>query len=79
MLIFLCVGMSVFGAFLPLFSARETTFSNPDNFPNEADYALHMRGGTSQEDSYYIQFPIGAGVKRNEIDKITQSDSIEVI
>ena len=79
MLIFLCVGMSVFGAFLPLFSARETTFSNPDNFPNEADYALHMRGGTSQEDSYYIQFPIGAGVKRNEIDKITQSDSIEVL
>ena len=79
MLIFLCVGMSIFGSFLPLFSARETTFSNPDNFPNEADYALHMLGGTSQEDSYYIQFPIGSGVKRNQIEKIIHDNKMEVL
>ncbi len=78
-LIFLCVVMSIFGSFHPLFMARTTTFDNPDNFPNNSDYCLHMYGGSSNVKSYYINFPIGEGVSRKLADKIASDDRVRVL
>ncbi len=77
-MIFLCVGMSVFGSFLPLFNARGTTWADPDFFTDDRDYSLHMTGGGGNSDSFYIQFPSGSGINRKAADKLLSDSSIEV-
>lgn len=79
MTIFLCVGMSIFGSFLPLFNARGTTFTNPDSFNDDTDYFLHMMGGGGNQESFYIQFPLGSGINRKAADEALAHSSIEIV
>lgn len=79
MLIFFCVGMAVFGSFLPLFNARGASFDNPDDYPDDTDYSLHMLGGSSAMDSFYINFPVKAGVPREIVEEFMEDDRVEVL
>ncbi len=79
MIVLFCVGMSIFGPFIPLFNARGATFDNPDDFPDNSDYSLHMTGGTSNQESYYINFPVGCGVSHEMADKIISDSRVKVL
>ncbi|MCI5656183.1 MAG: ABC transporter permease [Candidatus Pseudoruminococcus sp.] len=78
MIIFFCVGMSIFGSFVPLFAARGSTFYDPEGFPNNADYFVHTLGGGSSNE-YYIDFPIGSGINHKMADRIISDDRVKVI
>ncbi|MDD6488282.1 MAG: ABC transporter permease [Clostridia bacterium] len=79
MIVLFCVGISIFGSFIPLFNARGATFDNPDNFPDNSDYSLHMTGGTSNQQSYYINFPVGCGISHEMADKIISDSRVKVL
>lgn len=79
MIVLFCVGISIFGSFIPLFNARGTTFDNPDDFPDDSDYSLHMTGGTSNQQSYYINFPVGCGVSHEMADKIISDSRVKIL
>ena len=62
--------------FFPQFYAKETTFWDPAYFPADVDYSLHMYGGSSAAESFYLQFPIGSGVQRAALEPILQDERI---
>ncbi len=78
-LVFFCVGMAAFGPFLPLFNAKGATFNNPDDFSDDVDYAIHMQGGSLGPESYYVTFPVGAGVSRGAAEKVMENDRVQVM
>lgn len=79
MLIFFCVGMAVFGSFLPLYNARGASFVNPDDYPDDTDYSLHMLGGSSAMESFYINFPMEAGIPREIVNEFMEDERVEVL
>lgn len=79
LLIMFCVGMSIFGSFLPLWNARGTTFNDPDGFPVDSGYSLSVPGGGGSGDSYYINFPVGCGVDHELADQISSDKRVRVI
>lgn len=78
-IVFFCVGMAIFGSFLPLFSERQTSFDNPDEFPDDTDYSLHMFGGSLAAESYYINFPVNSGVSRDAVEKVMKDERVQVL
>ena len=81
MLVMFCVGMSIFGSFVPLFNARGSSFDadNPEYFRQNADYSLHMMGGGSSAKIYYINLPVGCGVSHKIADEIASDKRINVL
>lgn len=78
-LILFCTAMAVLGSFLPLFNARGTTFNNPDGFPNNIDYSMHMLGGASSMDDFYIYFPVDNGIPRQYVEEFMNDERVEVV
>lgn len=79
MIVLFCVGMSLFGPFVPLFNARNATFDNPDDFPDDSDYSLHMMGGAASPESYFINFPVGCGIPHEMADEILSDSRVRVV
>lgn len=80
MLVMFCVGMSIFGSFVPLFNARGSSFdADPEYFRQNADYSLHMMGGGSSAKIYYINLPVGCGVSHKIADEIASDKRINVL
>lgn len=81
MLVMFCVGMSIFGSFVPLFNARGSSFDadNPEYFRQNADYSLQMMGGGSSAKIYYINLPVGCGVSHKIANEIASDKRINVL
>ena len=78
LLIFFCMAMTVFGSFLPLFNARGL-LSDPQFLPQDGDYEMYIRGGSSIPENFYLSFPRSMGISQEMVNSLEEMEGVKIV